>query len=160
MDYLLKQTLFRALVVLLSFSATVAHAQTAQLTDAEQTWVDQNPVIRVHNELNWPPFNFNLDGQATGYSVGYMNLVAAAVGLEIEYISGPSWDQFLDMMRNDELDVMLNIVETPARLEYLTFTEPYAITSPVLAIQEQSDDISSLQEIGQRQLCIPEEELQ
>ena len=156
MNYFLKQTLFRALVVMLSFSATVAHAQTAQLTDAEQTWVDQNPVIRVHNELNWPPFNFNLDGQATGYSVGYMNLVAAAVGLEVEYISGPSWDQFLDMMRNDELDVMLNIVETPARLEYLTFTEPYAITSPVLAIQEQSDDISSLQEIGQRQLCIPE----
>lgn len=155
MNDFLKQMMFSTLVVLLSFSATMMHAQTVQLADFEQTWVDQNPVIRVHNELNWPPFNFNLDGQATGFSVGYMNMVAAAVGLEIEYIDGSSWDQFLEMMRNDELDVMLNIVETPARLEYLIFTEPYAITSPVLAVLEQSVDIDSLAEFGQRQLCVP-----
>jgi PAS domain S-box-containing protein len=135
-------------------SATVL-AKPVRLTDEEQSLIGRHPVIRVHNEMGWPPFNFNVDGQPTGFSIEYMNLVAAAVGLEVEYISGPSWNQFLDMMRAGELDVMLNIVKTPARLEYLTYTTPYAITSPVVATQDQRTDISSLEELGQNPLCLP-----
>jgi len=147
---------FRVLaIVLLVTSCIPAFAQNLELTVDEQAWVDQHPVIRVHNEMGWPPFNFNVDGQPTGFSIDYMNLVAAAVGLEVEYISGPSWNQFLDMMRAGELDVMLNIVQTPARLEYLTYTTPYAITSPVVATQDQETDISSLEELGQNPLCLP-----
>ncbi len=148
---------FRVLASLLLLTSFLpAHAQTPELTETEQAWVEQHPVIRVHNEMNWPPFNFNVDGQATGFSIEYMNLVAAAVGLKIDYISGPSWQQFLDMMRAGELDVMLNIVQTPARLEYLSYTQPYSITSPVLAVQYLAEDIGSLDALGQNSLCVPE----
>ncbi len=131
-------------------------AQSLELTEAEQAWVEQHPVVRVHNEMSWPPFNFNVDGQPTGFSVEYMNLVAAAVGLELEYISGPSWQQFLDMMRAGELDVMLNIVQTPSRLEYLTYTQPYSITSTVLALRDLAEDVGSLDALGQNTVCVPE----
>jgi PAS domain S-box-containing protein len=156
LNILFKSPVLGILAGLLSVTSFIpAHAQNPELTEAEQTWVSQHPVIRVHNEMSWPPFNFNVDGQPAGFSIEYMSLVAATVGLEVEYISGPEWNQFLDMMRAGELDVMLNIVQTPARLEYLTYTTPYAITSPVVATQDQGEDISSLEELGQNPLCLP-----
>ena len=44
-----------------------------------------------------------------------MNLLAKKAGLEIEYITGPTWDEFMGMMRAGNLDVMLNIIRTPER---------------------------------------------
>ncbi|HDY81786.1 MAG TPA: transporter substrate-binding domain-containing protein, partial [Halieaceae bacterium] len=155
MKALSKMQILLALACLMAaLSSIPAQAQALKLSEAEQAWVEQHPVIHVHNEMDWPPFNFNVDGRATGFSIDYMNLVAAATGLQVEYTHGPNWGQFLDLMRTDELDVMLNIVETPARLEYLAYTKPYAITSPVLAVREGEPEISSLDEFSQHVLCI------
>jgi len=99
-----------------------------QLSQEEIAWIAANPVIRVHNEMDWPPYNFNVDGEPSGFSIDYMRLLAEQAGLEVEFISGPTWNEFLDMMRAGDLDVMLNIVDTPARREFLLYTDPYAIT--------------------------------
>jgi len=32
-----------------------------QLSQEEIAWIAENPVIRVHNEMDWPPYNFNLE---------------------------------------------------------------------------------------------------
>ncbi|WP_456431770.1 transporter substrate-binding domain-containing protein, partial [Nitratifractor sp.] len=85
-------------------------------------------MLKVHNETNYPPFNFNVNGRPRGISIDYMNLLASRLGIKIHYVSGPSWSQFLRMMRSGELDVMLNIISTPQRERYLNFTEPYAET--------------------------------
>jgi len=58
------------------------------LTPEEKTWLSTHPVIRVHNELNWPPFNYNKDGVPTGFSIEYMNQLANRIGIKIKYISG------------------------------------------------------------------------
>ena len=126
-----------SLLLLLTAIAPIVNAQSPDLnlSNEELTWIADNPVIRVHNETNWPPYNFNVDGEPTGFSIDYMRLLAKQVGLQVEFVSGPDWNEFLDMMRSGDLDVMLNIVDTPERREFLLFTSPYSITSPVLAIQ-------------------------
>jgi ABC-type amino acid transport substrate-binding protein len=147
-----------SLLLLLAAFAPFASAQSPDLdlTAEELAWIADNPVIRVHNETNWPPYNFNVDGEPTGFSIDYMRLVAERAGFEIDFVSGPDWNEFLDMMRSGDLDVMLNIVDTPARREFLLFTEPYAITSPVLAVQEQVTGLSSLNDLAGRNVCIPQ----
>jgi len=127
-----------------------------QLSQEEIAWIGANPVIRVHNETDWPPYNFNVDGEPSGFSIDYMRLLAEQAGLEVEFVSGPTWNEFLDMMRSGDLDVMLNIVETPARREYLLYTDPYAVTSPVIAVQEQVTGINSLNDLTGRTLCLPQ----
>ncbi len=67
--------------------------------------------FKVHNETDWPPYNYNEGGKPRGYSIDFMNLAAQKAGLEVEYISGHNWDEFLNMARNKELDVMLNIAK-------------------------------------------------
>jgi len=60
------------------------------------------------------------------------------------------------MMRAGDLDVMLNIVDTPARREFLLYTDPYAITSPVLAVQEQVTGLNSLNDLAGQTVCLPQ----
>ncbi len=94
-------------------------------TQAELAWIKAHPKVRVHNELDWAPININTSGIPKGFSVDYFRLVAQKTGLEIELISGPSWNEFTDMMKKGTLDVMLNIARTPERDKYLTFSDPY-----------------------------------
>ncbi len=142
----------------LLFLSTLTFAQSVDLdlTAEERQWIEQNPTIRVHNEMSWPPYNFNVDGEPTGFSIDYMRLLAEPTGLEVEFISGPAWNEFMDMMRSGDLDVMLNIVDTPARREFLLFTDAYAITSPALAVQEQVTGLNSVNDLAGRTVCIPQ----
>ncbi|MFP8965791.1 diguanylate cyclase [Pokkaliibacter sp. CJK22405] len=135
--------------------AASADASTPALTEAEKVWLKKHGVIRVHNEMNWPPFNFNEGGTPTGFSIDYMNLLAAKLNMPIRYITGPEWDDFLQMIRNGSLDVMLNIVNTPGRREFMAFSDPY-ITSPTgIFVTRDNTNIHSLDDLNGKTVAIP-----
>jgi PAS domain S-box-containing protein len=131
-------------------------AKTAMLTEEELAWIDEHPVIRVHNELDWPPINFNVDGEPTGLSIEYMNLIAASAGLTIEYVSGPSWAEFLEMLGNGELDVMLNTVATEARQEYMHFTDSYIDLPVAVVVENSTSGIESLADLRGKRVAVVE----
>ncbi len=129
--------------------------QSSALTEREQQFLLKNPVLRVHNEMDWPPFNFNVDGQPTGYSIDYMDLLAEKLGIHVRYISGPTWEEFLGMMKTGEVDVMLNIVNTRERRQYLGFTKPYLVTSEVIYARNNIRGIRSLDDLAGKTVIIP-----
>jgi len=60
------QTLLVAFCLFL-FSPVYA-ADNKLLTPEEVVWLQQHKTsIRVHNESDWPPFNFNEDGKPKGF---------------------------------------------------------------------------------------------
>ena len=124
------------------------------LSDEERKWLTQHPNIRVHNEMNWPPFNFNEDNRPKGFSIDYMNLLAASIGLTVEYVSGPSWDEFLDMMKTSKLDVMLNIVKTPERQKYLRYTKPYTF-NPNTILSRRDAPYDNLEQLFGKTISVP-----
>jgi len=129
--------------------------QSVELTDAERAWLKKNPVIRVSNESDWPPFNYNEGGKPKGYSVAYMNLLAKRLGFEVEFISGATWNEFLEMTKTGGLDVMLNIVETEDRLKYLEFTDPYVANPSVLIVTKDRTSISDIASLAGKTVAIP-----
>jgi len=94
----------------------VLEGQSGLLSYDELAWIKDNPTVQVHNEVDWPPFNFNENGKPVGFSIDYMDLLAKKIGFKVNYVTGPTWQEFLDMMKSGELDIMLNIVKTPERL--------------------------------------------
>ena len=118
-----------------------AHTQTieASLTAEEVAWVKQHPVLKSTNEMEWAPLDFMRDGEALGYSVDYLNLVAEKVGLKVEYINGYTWEDLLAKLENREIDIAQSIIQTPDRLEYLNFTEPY-LDLPMVYFGREGDD--------------------
>ncbi len=131
-----------------------ANAQDQELTKAEQAWIEQHPVIRVHNEMNWPPFNFNENGQPAGFSIDYMNLLAERNGLQIEYISGPSWSQFKEMIQSGGLDVQLNVDISPPKPDYLHFTTNYASMATAVFVKNPDLHIESLDDLRELRIAV------
>ena len=125
------------------------------LTAEEQAYLFAHPVLRVHNETDWPPFNFNTEGRPEGYSIDYMNMLAEKLGFQVEYVTGPTWDEFLEMMRDGELDVMLNIADTSGRREFLAFTSPYVEATAGIYVHNTSTGISSMSDLAGKTLAIP-----
>jgi polar amino acid transport system substrate-binding protein len=139
----------------LSASAT-ADADGLKLSTAEQSWIKEYPVIRVHNEMNWPPFNFNVDGKPTGFSIDYMNLVADKVGLDVEYISGPSWQEFIGMIQSGDLDVISNATPTEERREFMHFTSAFYEQPVAIVVEDSNTDIDALDDLGGKRVAVVE----
>ncbi|MBW2707367.1 MAG: transporter substrate-binding domain-containing protein, partial [Deltaproteobacteria bacterium] len=124
------------------------------LTAEEQAWLSQHPVIRVHNEKDWPPFNFFEYGRPRGLSIDYMGLMAEKLGIEVEYVTGPSWNEFLGMVKRKELDVMLNIVKTEDRQKYILYTEPY-VKNPNVVVSYEKNAYESIEALFGKIVAFP-----
>ncbi len=140
--------------ILCIFLYSPVYATESPLLSAEEiAWLGQHQKpFRVHNEKNWRPFNFYESGKPKGYSIDYMNLVAGKIGLNIEYVSGPSWNEFLEMMKNGSLDIMVNIASTKERRSYLAFTEPYYITKTSLFVLNSDSSIADLADLAGKKI--------
>ena len=141
------------------FSLSGLNAQETQVTQLELTqeerqWVADHPVIRVHNEIDWPPFNYFERGKPKGFSIDYMNLLAKQIGIKVNYISGPTWNEFMGMIKAGELDVMLNIAKTGAREEFLLFTEPYAYNANSI-LSRKNAPYSTLKQLYGKTVALP-----
>ena len=122
----------------ISFVCAELLSAAVTLTPQESEYLKTHPVIKVHNEKSWAPFNFNENDTPKGLSIDFMNLVAQKTGLKVEYVAGPNWNDFLEMMKNGTLDVMLNIVKNDEREKFLAFTNPYQLV-PHCIVTKVSD---------------------
>jgi len=127
------------------------------LTAVELAFLKQNPVLNVHNEENWPPINFAVNGKPSGYSIEFMDLLASKLGIRINYITGNDWNAFMQMLSDGRLDIMLNIVETPERLKNFIFTPPYLSATTGIYVQGGSKNVAirSLDELAGKTVAVP-----
>ena len=128
-------------------------AQKLNLTAEESHWIANHPKIRVHNEMDWPPYNYNESGKPQGYSIDFMNLVAQKADLQVEFISGPTWDEFLNMAQDKKLDVMLNIAKSKEREKSLEFSSPYIALSHRIAYKSGDGPYNHISELRQKKIA-------
>ncbi len=127
------------------------------LTPKEQMYLKNKKLLKVHNEMNWAPFNFNEDGIVKGFSVDYMNLLAKKLDIKVEYISGYSWSQFMDMLLTPKLDLIINIVKDENRLKQISFTNGYYITQNVIYSYKDNEHYNSIEDLENKTIAIPKE---
>jgi PAS domain S-box-containing protein len=125
------------------------------LTPEERAWLDSHSMIRVHNEKDWTPFNFHKNGIPQGFSIDYMNLLADRIGFRVEYVTGPTWNEFLEMAKRKELDVMLNIAQSSERDKFLLFTDPYVQFAQALYTRVGSPQITSIEDLYGKKFAVP-----
>ena len=140
--------------ILNDYFITNKKALNINFTDEEKNFLKQNPKIKVHNESNWPPFNYSLNNSPLGFSIDYMNLLASKAGLSIEYISNFTWDEFLEKIKKNEIDVMLNIAKTENREKYLAFTSSYAKNIDTIFVKKDVNNLKSLSDFNGKTLTI------
>ncbi|MEA3352661.1 MAG: transporter substrate-binding domain-containing protein [Campylobacterota bacterium] len=125
------------------------------LTKNEKAYLKNNPLIKAHNEKHWPPFNFNENGEAKGFSIDYMNILAEKLDIEVEYVSGYSWDEFMKLLQTPKLDVIVNISKNKERAKTINFTEPFYSIENVIYVHKNSKGFKSLQELNYKTIAMP-----
>ena len=148
--------LYFFIALLYPFTALAENKENSlNLNEKERAFIEAHPVIRVHNEQNWAPFNFFEKGAAAGFSIDYMNLLAEKVNLRIKYISGPTWDEFLAMIKDRRLDVMLNIVKTSEREKFISFAKkPYLETPRAIVVQKNDMAVRRFKDLNGRTVAV------
>ncbi len=126
-----------------------------KLTSKEKEFINKHPIIKVHNEKTWAPYNFYDRNRPRGLSIDYIKLLAQKAGLKIEFITGPSWNEFTENIKKKELDVMLNIAKSKQREEFLNFTEPYTEILESIFIKSDASKMSKIEDLYGKTFAIP-----
>jgi len=98
---------------------------TVNLTPVEKEYLINNPVIRVQNDGNYPPFNYLINGRPSGYSIDLIKVMAKMLGVDLDIIQGKSWNEYMAMLKRKELDALINSIDIKSRRDFARFTEPY-----------------------------------
>ncbi|MCA1784531.1 MAG: transporter substrate-binding domain-containing protein, partial [Desulfobacteraceae bacterium] len=151
-------TLLSALIVFVLFwhppAAYADNRPFLQLTEPEKAFVAEHPVIRVSNEMDWPPFDFAVGDQPFGLSIDVMNMLASKLGITFEYINGYSWNELLNMFKNKELDVLQSAYINQERRQFGLFTQPYFKNKNVFVVPVYSS-ISSIGDLTGKIVATP-----
>lgn len=129
--------------------------KTVALSTEERRFLDKHATIRVHHDTNWPPFSFNETGQPSGLAISLINLIAEKTGMEIEFVTTPSWDEAMDQAREGGIDVLLNMSPSPERSEYLNFTAPFIYALRGIVMREDAVPVQSFEELLGKTIALP-----
>ncbi|MDJ0972811.1 MAG: transporter substrate-binding domain-containing protein, partial [Kiloniellales bacterium] len=112
----------------------VESGQELALTRDERAWLASHREVRLGVDPAWPPFEFiDENGVYSGVVSGYVEALSERTGLAMTPVPDLTWSEVLDKARAGEIDVVPGITPTPARAEFLNFTEP-VVTFPIVIV--------------------------
>ena len=129
--------------------------KTLNLTKEEKEYIKTKKIIKVQNENNWPPYNYNDKGEAKGFSIDYTKLLASKLNLEVNFIQNHSWDEYLEMLKNKQIDVINNISKNKQRSAYIDFTDIFHTAANAIYVKKGSENIDSLEELRNKTIIMP-----
>ncbi|MEO5354595.1 MAG: transporter substrate-binding domain-containing protein [Magnetococcus sp. XQGC-1] len=117
------------------------------MTEEEREWLGNHPVLRHAPDPDYAPFEFrNTDGRIEGIATDTLQRVAQILGVRVETLSSPSWNDSLSKMKNLEADLVTVATPTPERESFLAFTRPFAVFPDLLLMRQ---DVRGHYELGQ-----------
>ena len=132
-----------------------ANNYNINLTNEEELFLQKNQPLRLHNEDYWPPYNFNENNIPKGFVIDYMNLIANKLGIKVEYISGHSWNEFMEMLKTNQIDAIINISKNKQREEFFEFTNVYHIAANAIYVKKGNEYIDSLEKLEGKTIVMP-----
>ncbi|MEZ4694308.1 MAG: transporter substrate-binding domain-containing protein [Aliarcobacter sp.] len=123
-------------------------------TKEELEYLKNKTILKVQNDSNLTPYNFTENGIAKGYSIDYINLIANTLALKVEYTQG-KWDDFMNQLDNNELDLMLNVLKSKSREERFLFSDsPYLWLTPAMITRVGEKDFNSFSQLDGKTIAL------
>lgn len=144
------------LLLCLAFWAAPSGAFT--LTQEEQAWLQDHPVLRMGIDASWPPFEFrDSQGRHQGLAADYVKLIQERLGVRLEPVEPRNWGEVLEQARNGQLDLLPGVMSTPERQQYLSFTRPYLDFPIVILARDGGPQPKSLGELYGLKVAVVED---
>jgi signal transduction histidine kinase/CheY-like chemotaxis protein/ABC-type amino acid transport substrate-binding protein len=136
-------------------SAGLAANGAAPLTEAEQAWLDARPALRVGNNPNFEPIDFDDErGRPAGVAAEVMALVQKKLDLRLEYLPHQSWDEAFEALQKGEIDVLLQAGRSPEREALFLFTQPYFSFRSVVVVRNDVPFVPNVEALLDRKFAL------
>ncbi len=131
------------------------YASQLDLNAQEQQYIRNNPTLKVQLAEDWPPFNYTEDDTPQGYVNAYIQAVAEKAGLSVEFVSGHSWQEYMEMLLQGELDCITNMTITERRAELYGFSQkPVVDVFNAILVKNGSNRLDQLESFRGQKIAV------
>ncbi|NNA89671.1 transporter substrate-binding domain-containing protein [Pseudomonas gessardii] len=128
-----------------------------QLTQREERWLKDHPVVKVVINETFAPLTFvDSDGQLRGMTADLLELIRLRTGLRLVFQHTRSVNQMIEQVENGSADIIAAISPSHERETKLNFTRPYLQNSYVLLTRKEPGAPSNLEQLAGKKLAITE----
>jgi signal transduction histidine kinase len=134
-----------------------ASQATSNVTNSEPT--QKNPsapkeVYLVGSELDYPPFAMTDDkGQAYGYSIDLIKAVAEAMGMKLQFKTGP-WNEVRTALEKGQIDILPLVAYNEERDKVFDFSVTHTINDAAVFGRQDSPSFASLDELKDKKIIV------
>lgn len=107
------------------FGSDYKKVKNNAFSEEELAFINEKNIIKIANEMDWAPFDYNEFGKPTGLSIEYIKLLFDKAGLKYKFINGHTWPELLELFKNKKIDVIPAFYKTNEREKYTLFSTPY-----------------------------------
>jgi PAS domain S-box-containing protein len=127
------------------------------LVDTEREWLREHPVLRVGIDPGWRPIEYaDREGRHQGVTADYLRRIEDWLGVELEVVVRPTWEDTLDKVKNREIDLVSCISRTAETSEFLEFTDAFLSLPIVVFTQLDSPYVADLRQLQGRKVAVVE----
>ena len=130
------------------------YLKTIQLTEEEKRFIESNPIIKVSNETNFPPFDFSIGTQPYGFSIDILNLLSKKLGIKFEYVTSDNWADLYTQFKDKKIDLLHSLSKTPNRENDGFFTDSYVWYTTHFITRKDTNEIKNIEELNGKILVV------
>ena len=129
------------------------------LAEKERKWLNSHTGrIVIGGEPGWPPVSFYDDkGRFYGMAADYVRLLEKKLGCRFIVERMENWPDVLEKAESSKIDIVMNIVPTRDRAEFLRFTQPYMEIPTVVITRKDVDKTLTLSMMDGMEVAVTEE---
>lgn len=121
-----------------------------ELTDIEQQWIKDNPVIKIGVDPDWPPFDFiDKSNNHSGMSADYLQLISKQTGLQFQLEPYPDWQSAIEAAQTKRVDLLPALSRNTFRETFLDMSIPY-LDYPLAIATTQFGHLISLEQLSNK----------
>lgn len=127
------------------------------LSEGEQAWLHEHPVIRMAQDPGWPPIEFTDEhGAFVGIATDYVKLLGQRLGITFVSVSSASWNESFKRLKNWDIDMTACLTETADRSRFLTFTKPYLSSPIVILTRSDVSYVGDMRDLSGKKVAVVE----
>ena len=127
------------------------------LTDEEQQWIEQHPVVRVAPDPHFHPVEFvDTNGIYRGITADYLHLIGRRSGLIFEAVVTADFSDSMEKVQKGEAEMLsLNVMNEKSAKEYL-FSEMILDYATVFLVRRSEPSSTTIKTMAGRRVAVPE----
>ncbi len=146
-------------IVIGSWLVPTGSAQSSRnldwLTQEEQDWLADHPLIRIAPTPDYPPFeSWDEKGRFQGIVASYLDHFASQLGIKFEIVRTEQWEENLAMLKEREIDSVSIIVMSTDR-DFVTVSKPYISYPAMLFVRKNEPRNLTLQDLAGKKVAVP-----